>query len=281
MHDGYLAKVDEESLKLFPKTYKKVLGHTYATCYICGRETDTEYMYEGKYCNECISGMSETTCKSCGEKFKYSNYRRYILKKPVPDLCPKCFEKKRQEKKKQIIEKKKEQTYRNEIFMTRTCSVCGKTFTITNGEHDYLVSKGLDMPKRCKDCRDNNRHKTYESNNNQQNNSSNDSGFCFITTAVCDYYGKPDDCMELTKLRAFRDNWLMKQENGPLDVSVYYDCAPALVDKMTKSPDYAETCETIMQEYIQPCIKLIDARRNSECRKKYFELVKFMMEKYE
>ena len=72
----------------------------------------------------------------------------------------------------------------------------------------------------------------------------------------------------------------MKQENGPLDVSVYYDCAPVLVEKMVKSPDYAETCETIMNEYIQPCIKMIDAGKNSECREKYFELVKFMIKKY-
>lgn len=163
--------------------------------------------------------------------------------------------------------------------MTRTCQVCGKTFAISKGEHDYLVSKGLNMPKRCKDCRNNNRHKTYESHHSG-GSSSGDSGWCFITTAVCNYYGKPDDCMELTKLRSFRDNWLMKQENGPLDVSVYYDCAPTLVEKMVMSPDYAETCETIMNEYIQPCIKMIDAGKNSECREKYFELVKFMIKKY-
>ena len=270
MSDGYLANIDKESLELFPKTYKKTKGHTYVTCDICGKETDTEYMRDGKYCYDCLNKTSQVECKSCHKIFKFQpNYRQYILHKSTsPDLCPECIEKKRQERKKELA-------YRSDVFMTRTCQVCGKTFKITNGEHDYLVSKGLDMPKRCKDCRDNNRHTTHESHS-----SSSDSGFCFITTAVCNYYGKPDDCMELTKLRSFRDNWLMKQENGPLDVSVYYDCAPVLVEKMVKSPDYAETCETIMNEYIQPCIKMIDAGKNSECREKYYELVKFMIKKY-
>lgn len=274
MSNGYLANVDKASLELFPKTYKKAQGHTYATCYICGKETDTEYMRDGKYCYDCLNETSQAECKSCHEIFTFKpNYRQYILHKSTPpDLCPECIEKKRQEK-------KKEQLRRNEVFMTRTCQVCGKTFAISKGEHDYLVSKGLNMPKRCKDCRNNNRHKTYESHHSG-GSSSGDSGWCYITTAVCNYYGKPDDCMELTKLRYFRDNWLMKQENGPLDVSVYYDCAPALVEKMVMSPDYAETCETIMNEYIQPCIKMIDAGKNSECREKYFELVKFMIKKY-
>lgn len=283
MSDGYLANVDKESLELFPKTYKKAKGHTYATCNICGKEVDTKYMRDGKYCYECLNEEAVAECKSCHKQFKYRpNYRKYILLKSTPpDFCSECMEKKRQEWERKKEERKKEQEYRNEVFMTRTCSVCGKTFTITNGDHDYFVSKGWPMPTRCKDCRNSNRHKTHESyNNNRRKSNNSNSGFCFITTAVCNYYGKQDDCMELTKLRAFRDNWLIKQENGPLDVSVYYDCAPALVEKMVKSPDYAETCETIMNEYIQPCIKMIDAGKNSECREKYFELVKFMMNKY-
>ncbi|MEI3130320.1 MAG: hypothetical protein V8S89_05780 [Oscillospiraceae bacterium] len=31
---------------------------------------------------------------------------------------------------------------------------------------------------------------------------------CFITTAVCEAEGKPDDCAELTAFRRFRDGWL-------------------------------------------------------------------------
>lgn len=37
---------------------------------------------------------------------------------------------------------------------------------------------------------------------------------CYITTAVCDGLGKPDDCYELTLLRDYRDNYLVKSEEG-------------------------------------------------------------------
>lgn len=37
---------------------------------------------------------------------------------------------------------------------------------------------------------------------------------CFITTAVCQCFGKSDDCYELTMFRRFRDDWLMKQPDG-------------------------------------------------------------------
>lgn len=36
-------------------------------------------------------------------------------------------------------------------------------------------------------------------------------GLCFITTAVCEAEGKPDDCAELTAFRAFRDGYLKAQ----------------------------------------------------------------------
>lgn len=38
-------------------------------------------------------------------------------------------------------------------------------------------------------------------------------GGCYITTATCEEYGKPDDCYELTTFRNFRDNWL---KNNPM-----------------------------------------------------------------
>lgn len=53
---------------------------------------------------------------------------------------------------------------------------------------------------------------------------------CFITTAVCKYLGKPDDCDELQTLRAYRDSWM--RENQPADVVEYYKEAPALVAKL-------------------------------------------------
>lgn len=40
--------------------------------------------------------------------------------------------------------------------MKLTCVQCGKKFELTDGEIDFYRSKGLDLPKRCKSCRDKN-----------------------------------------------------------------------------------------------------------------------------
>ncbi len=40
--------------------------------------------------------------------------------------------------------------------MKITCVQCGNEFELTQNEIDFYESKGLDLPKRCKDCRDRN-----------------------------------------------------------------------------------------------------------------------------
>lgn len=38
--------------------------------------------------------------------------------------------------------------------MKQTCKQCGKEFELTQGEISFYESKGLDLPKRCKECRE-------------------------------------------------------------------------------------------------------------------------------
>ena len=54
-------------------------------------------------------------------------------------------------------------------------------------------------------------------------------GLCFITTAVCQELGKPDNCAELTAFRAFRDGYLASQPDGEALIHEYYNIAPGIV----------------------------------------------------
>ena len=38
--------------------------------------------------------------------------------------------------------------------------------------------------------------------------------YCYITTAVCESQGKPDDCYELELLRSDRDGYLLATDDG-------------------------------------------------------------------
>ena len=108
----------------------------------------------------------------------------------------------------------------NQVKLRPVCVGCGKTFEITNGDYDFYIKKGFDIPKRCPTCRAN--KKSSSSNFNPYSvptpspsttpATKRKGSICFITTAVCAYLGKPDDCDELNKLRNFRDTWLTREE---------------------------------------------------------------------
>ena len=98
---------------------------------------------------------------------------------------------------------------------------------------------------------------------------------CFLTTAVCEYLGKTDDCEELTTLRAYRDEWLAKQPGGVELIEEYYEIAPGIVRAMKDSPNYGELCEELLSSYIRPCLALINQGRNEECKRLYIEMVRY------
>lgn len=96
---------------------------------------------------------------------------------------------------------------------------------------------------------------------------------CFITTAVCECYGLPDDCEELTTLRAYRDNWLKKQPDGEALISEYYAIAPGIVQRIKSSADCETYCRELMEKYIRPCIALIEQEKFVECKELYIKMV--------
>lgn len=51
---------------------------------------------------------------------------------------------------------------------------------------------------------------------------------CFITTAVCKTFGKPDDCSELMAFRRFRDSYMKNHEDLRKEVEQYYVIAPKI-----------------------------------------------------
>lgn len=63
---------------------------------------------------------------------------------------------------------------------------------------------------------------------------------CYITTACVQHKGLPDDCEELMLLRSFRDNYLLKKENGAAMLQQYYDYSPLILHSIGRRPDEDE-----------------------------------------
>lgn len=104
--------------------------------------------------------------------------------------------------------------------------------------------------------------------------------YCFITTAVCEYLGKPDDCYELTTFREFRDGYLMNTPGGKELVQEYYNIAPTIVKKIQRQQDKEQCYHEILNQYLQPCLTLIEEGENQKCKDYYIEMVQELKKKY-
>ena len=158
---------DNLSNSLFPDRYKKIEGHTYKECIECKREIDIDMLRNG-VCQECLSPEygDEYKCDTCDELVFFTNYDKYILKRQKSKYCKKCAE---------------------ESFTIGTCinSDCRKDFVISKGEKEFFDSKGFDLPKRCKECRE----KQKEENNKFDDYLSSE----YISSEYTGFHGEAED----------------------------------------------------------------------------------------
>lgn len=80
---------------------------------------------------------------------------------------------------------------------------------------------------------------------------------CFLTTACCEAYEKPDDCYELEALRAFRDDWLRHQPGGAEAIAAYRVVAPKICAALARDPRRGFQLARIYWGTIVPCLALI------------------------
>lgn len=104
-------------------------------------------------------------------------------------------------------------------------------------------------------------------------------GGCFITTAVCSTFCKPDDCDELTAFRKFRDTFMSENEEMKEEVSRYYDIAPRICEAIEKrGKEYSKnTYSWIWDTFLS---KAYDALNNHEFEKAH-EIYRDMVLKLE
>ena len=81
---------------------------------------------------------------------------------------------------------------------------------------------------------------------------------CFLTTACVTTLGKPDNCIELTTLRNFRDNVLMNMHEGKELIEEYYSIAPSIVENINKAEGKSEIYLNIYNEMILPVMENIE-----------------------
>ena len=82
---------------------------------------------------------------------------------------------------------------------------------------------------------------------------------CFVTTAVCGDSGLPDDCRELTVLRAFRDRHMTTSPARAAMLTEYYQKAPDLVAKINFSAYRSEIYAVLREQFINPAVQAAES----------------------
>lgn len=132
----------------------------------------------------------------------------------------------------------------------------------------------------CKKWARNFKGNYIKSSDFQTINSGFKSKLCYVTTAVCRSLNKPDDCYELQLLRHYRDEQLVREEEGRKLIERYYDIAPTIVRRIDKTADADKKYRYIWETYLKPCIAAIEAGKMSECRETYIEMVEELRDEY-
>lgn len=103
---------------------------------------------------------------------------------------------------------------------------------------------------------------------------------CYVTTAVCNSLGKPEDCEEIRLLKNYRDTYLSNEPDGKELIDKYYDIAPTIVNRINKSEDSGAIYKQIYNNYINPCIRYIESDRMAECKDLYVKMMHNLNDKY-
>lgn len=99
-------------------------------------------------------------------------------------------------------------------------------------------------------------------------------GGCFITTAACEYMGRPDDCYELSALRSFRDRHLLATEEGRALVRHYYEVAPGIAERLHGRSDLEEVWGIVTR-----CVRAIEEGRYDDATQMYTTMVRSLEER--
>ncbi|GMO36365.1 MAG: hypothetical protein Ta2B_16420 [Termitinemataceae bacterium] len=148
------------------------------------------------------------------------------------------------------------------------CCWCGKQI----GAYGYVAQnkQGISMYRVCSiKCRE----EMSEYNKNK---------LCFITTAVCKAFNKPDDCLELTKFRHFRDTFMQTTPEMKAEIEEYYDIAPQICTAINLSGEKiaSEKYSAIWTNSLKPAFEALDIGELEKTHDIYKKMVRDLQKEY-
>ncbi|MDO8460426.1 MAG: CFI-box-CTERM domain-containing protein [Nanoarchaeota archaeon] len=104
-------------------------------------------------------------------------------------------------------------------------------------------------------------------------------GPCYLTTTCTSARGLSDNCLELTTLRAFRDQILIPSRTGRELVREYYELAPQIVEAVNTSGNSQSVWNDVYSD-IQRIVGLVKGSKFNEAFNNYRRMTTALKEKY-
>jgi hypothetical protein len=92
---------------------------------------------------------------------------------------------------------------------------------------------------------------------------------CFLSTACVSARGLADNCVELTTLRRFRDQYLLSTPAGKQLVEEYYRIAPAICTAIETRADAGRVYDHLYRELVEPSVALVESGQLDEALLRY------------
>jgi serine/threonine protein kinase len=92
---------------------------------------------------------TELRCQRCGGSFEIANDRLAEMQaqgKQIPTRCHTC----------RVIERQ-ERADRQSVAYSSFCRNCNSSFSLTKGEVEFYQGRGMELPRKCEECRKRNR----------------------------------------------------------------------------------------------------------------------------
>jgi hypothetical protein len=99
-------------------------------------------------------------------------------------------------------------------------------------------------------------------------------GACFMTTACIEAKELQDNCTELSILRTFRDDYVLKLPNGEKLISEYYSIGPKIIENIKLLQNSKEIFLNLYNTLVLKSIQLIRQGKHEEALQNYINTVK-------
>ena len=102
---------------------------------------------------------------------------------------------------------------------------------------------------------------------------------CFLTTPCVAHAGLADDCEELTVLRGFRDDYLLRFDEGRRLVDEYYNIAPGIVRAIDASANRDRALDWVLRQ-VRSTARAVGDNESELALRRYAAMVARLQQRY-